>query len=59
VRITDIAGNLVFETIAEGTQMVWDGNDMNGNRVGTGIYLVMATVDQGGGSKVVKIMISE
>lgn len=59
VKITDIAGNLVFETISEGTQAVWDGRDMNGNKVATGIYLVMGTAEQGADSKVVKIMISE
>lgn len=59
VRITDISGNLVFETISEGTQAVWNGKDMNGNRVATGIYLVIGAQVQGSESKVIKIMISE
>ena len=56
VRITDITGNLVFETIAEGTQAVWNGSDMNGERVGTGVYLVFGIDTEGKDSQVAKIM---
>ena len=42
VKITDINGRLVYETTALGGQAVWDGNDYNGQRVATGIYLVFA-----------------
>jgi len=59
VRITDVAGNLVFETIAEGTQAVWNGNDMNGNRVGTGIYLVFGIDTDGKDSQVAKILFTQ
>ena len=59
VRITDIAGNLVFSTIAEGTQAVWDGNDMNGNRVGTGVYLVFGIDTEGQDSQVAKILFTK
>jgi hypothetical protein len=59
VRITDIAGNLVFETIAEGTQVVWDGNDMNGQRVGTGVYLVFGIDVNGQDSQVAKILFTK
>jgi hypothetical protein len=56
VRITDIAGNMVFETIAEGTQAVWDGNNMNGQRVSTGVYLVFGIDSEGTDSQVAKIL---
>ena len=59
VRITDIAGNLVFETIAEGTQAVWNGNDMNGQRVGTGVYLVFGIDTEGKDSQVAKILFTQ
>jgi hypothetical protein len=59
VRITDVAGNLVFETTAEGTQAVWNGNDMNGNRVGTGIYLVFGIDKDGKDSQVAKILFTQ
>lgn len=59
VTITDIAGNLVFQTISEGTQAVWDGNDMNGQRVGTGIYLVFGIDETGKNSQVAKILFTK
>ena len=43
VKITDIAGRLVFEGEALGAQFVWDGMDMKGNKVHTGIYYVLST----------------
>jgi hypothetical protein len=59
VRVTDIAGNLVFSTISEGTQMIWDGNDMNGNRVSTGVYLVFGVDSEGQDSQVAKILFTK
>lgn len=43
VKITDISGRLVYETKALGGQAVWDGNDYNGRRANTGVYLVFST----------------
>ncbi len=43
VKITDITGNLIFETMSNGGQAIWNGRDINGNRVGTGVYLVFST----------------
>ncbi len=43
VKITDVSGQLVFETEALGGQAIWDGNDYNGRRANTGVYLVYAT----------------
>ncbi len=43
VKITDISGKLVYETEALGGQAIWDGNDYNGRRANTGVYLVYAT----------------
>jgi len=43
VKITDINGFLVFETRAIGGQALWDGNDLNGKRASTGVYLVFST----------------
>lgn len=43
VRITDMAGNLVYRTISLGGQAVWPATDMDGKRVATGVYLVMAS----------------
>jgi len=43
VKITDVGGNLVFETNSEGGTAVWDGTDFNNMRVGTGVYLVFSS----------------
>jgi hypothetical protein len=43
IKITDIEGRLVFESRALGAQAIWDGNDFNGRRVASGVYLVFAT----------------
>ncbi|MBE2206090.1 MAG: hypothetical protein IAE84_00830, partial [Saprospiraceae bacterium] len=42
VKITDVHGQLVFETRALGGQAIWDGRDFNGRRAPTGVYLVFA-----------------
>ena len=56
VKITDIAGNLVFEIKSEGGQAIWDGKDRHGNKVKTGIYLVFSTIENGEQTNVTKIM---
>ncbi len=50
VKITDVAGNLVYRTSSMGGQAIWPGTDMTGNRVATGVYLVLAS-DRFGNSK--------
>ncbi len=57
VKITDIAGNLVFETVANGGQAVWMGTDLNGARAATGVYLAYITDDLGENTEVVKILL--
>lgn len=45
VKITDITGQLVYETIALGGQAIWDGKDYNGKRATSGVYFVFSTSD--------------
>jgi hypothetical protein len=47
VKITDIQGNIVFETISEGGRAVWDGKRLDGARPATGVYLVFITNQDG------------
>ena len=47
VKITDIAGNLVFETRANGGTAVWNGKTLSGGRVETGIYLIFSANSKG------------
>ena len=43
VKITDISGNLVFETISNGGTAVWNGYDNHNEKVNTGIYLIFSS----------------
>lgn len=43
VKITDINGQLVYETSSLGGQAIWDGRDYNGKKATTGIYLVFSS----------------
>ncbi len=47
VKITDITGTLVYETIAEGGQAIWKGTNFKGERPSTGVYMVLCTTDDG------------
>lgn len=56
VKITDLSGNLVFQTRSEGGQAVWDGKILNGKHVQPGIYLVFITDSLGVDTLVTKIL---
>lgn len=47
VRITDVAGNLVYHAISKGGQATWPATDMQGQRVSTGVYLVLVMDPEG------------
>jgi len=57
IRITDISGNLVYETISDGGQASWDLNTYNGRRVTTGVYLVFCASNDGMQSYVTKMLV--
>ena len=42
VKITDVVGNLVYETRASGGTAIWNGRTLTGQRVETGIYLIFS-----------------
>ena len=56
VRITDISGNLVSQTKSLGGQAIWDGKDLKGNRVQTGVYMVFNASQDGGLKQAAKIL---
>ncbi len=56
VKITDIYGNLIFETRALGGQAVWDGKMPDGTKPATGVFLVFATNTDGEETLVTKIL---
>lgn len=61
VKITDVRGQILFETRSLGGQAIWDGKDLNGQPATTGVYLVFSTAGSDGFSKpdalVTKILI--
>jgi len=57
VKITDIAGNLIYQTTALGGQAIWDGNNFAGERAASGVYLVFITNEDGTQKKVTKILL--
>lgn len=57
VKITDVAGNLVYETVANSGQVFWNRKNLYGNDVKTGIYLIFVASEGGESSCVTKIAI--
>ncbi len=57
VKITDIAGNLVHETHSYGGDAVWNGKDLQGNAVKSGVYTVFCVTADGEQKGTTKILI--
>lgn len=57
VKITDVAGNLVYSVEAEGGQVLWNGYNFDGKKVTTGVYLVFISNSDGSATEVTKIMV--
>lgn len=57
VRITDLAGNLVYKTTSQGGQIVWNGKNSNNKRVKTGVYIALCSDENGNEQAVVKILV--
>ena len=56
IKITDISGNLIYETVALGGQAVWDGKSFDGQKAHTGVYLVFCSDKEGTISHVTKLL---
>ena len=57
IKITDIAGSLVFETIAEGGTIEWDTTAFGKYKVASGVYMIFLSSQDGLETKVKKLMI--
>jgi len=57
VKITDIAGNLVFEAISEGGTIEWDTTAFGKYKVASGVYMIFISAQDGVETKVKKVMI--
>lgn len=57
VKITDVAGNLVFEAISEGGTLEWDTTAFGKYKVASGVYMIFVSAQDGSETKVKKVMI--
>jgi hypothetical protein len=57
VKITDVAGHLVYATTATGGTLTWNMADANGQRVRSGVYLVLSSDADGGNTCVSKVAV--
>jgi len=57
VKITDINGNVIYETVSEGGQAVWNGRSFSGYKASSGVYLVFAISKDGEETTITKILI--
>ncbi|HNZ42275.1 MAG TPA: two-component regulator propeller domain-containing protein [Bacteroidales bacterium] len=57
VKITDISGTLVYETLSEGGQAVWNGKNFHGESVRSGVYFVFCSSEDCTEKLVTKIMV--
>lgn len=56
VKIADASGRVVYATTANGGQAIWDGNNLNGERAQSGVYMVFATNEDGKQTVVTKVL---
>ncbi|MFO8087642.1 MAG: two-component regulator propeller domain-containing protein [Bacteroidales bacterium] len=56
VKITDVSGNLIYQTIAKGGQAVWNGKNFYGDKAASGVYLVFSSNENGEETMVSKIL---
>lgn len=60
VKIADAMGNVFYSTVSEGGMVTWDGCNIDGQRVKSGVYYVFASQSEEGGSSsgaVTKILV--
>lgn len=56
VKITTVSGDVVYSTRANGGTAVWNGKDLTGKRVGTGVYLIFSSDTEGRETAVSKVL---
>lgn len=53
VSIKDAAGNILFEGVADGGTLIWNGLDKSGKRVTTGIYNIFGNAEENPVAKII------
>jgi len=56
IKITDITGNLVYQTKALGGQAIWYGKNFKGEKSSSGVYMVFCSNDDGSKTFITKIL---
>ncbi|MFT5595503.1 MAG: ligand-binding sensor domain-containing protein [Flammeovirgaceae bacterium] len=56
IRITDMRGNLVASLVSNGGRAIWDGKNLNGERVATGVYFALVSSESADSQCVSKIL---
>lgn len=57
VKITDINGNLVYQTVSNGGEATWDGKNFSGSEASSGVYLVLIVNPDGSDTAFSKILV--
>lgn len=57
VKITDVAGNLVFEQKSQGGTVLWNTYNFSGQKVVSGVYMIFIASDEATETTVKKVMI--
>ena len=57
IKITDIEGNLVYETTSSGGTIEWDTTAFGKYKVASGVYMIFVASEDGLDSTVKKVMI--
>ena len=57
LKITDIEGNLVYETISQGGTIEWDTKAFGNYNVASGVYMIFISSQDGTDTTVKKVMI--
>ena len=57
ITITDINGNLIYETTSNGGVATWNGCNISGNKVATGVYFAHCLSANGKQKQITKILI--
>lgn len=57
VKITDINGNLVWETKSQGGQITWGLKNIKGQKVAPGVYIASCALSDGSTSAMTKILV--
>lgn len=57
VKITDIAGNLVYQTTSNGGTATWNGKTLSGEDVASGVYMIWTATNTEKNKKVGKVTV--